>query len=51
MMRSAFFLLVLFSCTAFGQAYPSHPVRVLVGFTPGGGTDIMARFLAPRLQE
>ncbi len=36
---------------AQAQSYPTHPVRVLVGFTPGGGTDIMARFLSPRLSE
>lgn len=37
--------------TVSAQSYPARPVRVLVGFTPGGGTDIMARFLTPRLSE
>jgi tripartite-type tricarboxylate transporter receptor subunit TctC len=41
----------LFSGSLLGQTYPSRAVRVLVGFTPGGGTDIMARFLTPRLSD
>ena len=32
-------------------AFPSRPVRVLVGFTPGGGPDITARYIAQRLSE
>jgi tripartite-type tricarboxylate transporter receptor subunit TctC len=32
-------------------AYPSRPVRVLIGFPPGGGVDIVARLLMPRLSE
>jgi len=36
---------------ASAQAYPAKPVRVIVGFTPGGGVDINARILAPKLTE
>jgi len=33
------------------QAYPSKPVRLLVGFSPGGGTDVAARIIARKLSE
>ena len=34
-----------------GDEYPAKPVRILVGFTPGGGPDITARYLAQKLTE
>ncbi len=32
-------------------AYPDRPVRMIVPFTPGGGTDLVARMIAQRLSE
>jgi tripartite-type tricarboxylate transporter receptor subunit TctC len=36
---------------ASAQDYPTKPVRMLVGFPPGGATDLVARILQPRLAE
>ena len=36
---------------ASDSAYPSRPVRMLVGFSPGGGTDVAARIIGKKLSE
>ena len=43
--------LLALAATAQGQDYPSRPVRIMVGFTPGGGPDITARHVAQKLSE
>ena len=48
----AFGLALLIPATAaFSQAYPAKPLRMVVGFPPGGGNDIVARIIASRMQE
>jgi tripartite-type tricarboxylate transporter receptor subunit TctC len=36
---------------AFAQAYPARPVRLIIGYTPGGSADITARLMAQWLTE
>ena len=43
---------VFFSNTAFAQApFPNKPIRLIVGFAPGGGADSAARLIVPKLAE
>ena len=49
-MRS-FLALLLLPLAALAQDYPSRPVRILVGYAPGGGMDTIARIVAPKLSE
>jgi tripartite-type tricarboxylate transporter receptor subunit TctC len=43
--------LILVSFGVLAQDYPARPVRMLVGYAPGGGMDTIARVLAPKLAE
>jgi hypothetical protein len=46
-------LLTVSSALAQGPAttYPARPVKIIVGFAAGGGTDIVARLVAQKMQE
>jgi len=37
--------------SCWGQAWPAKPVRIMVGFTPGGGVDTIARIVAASLTD
>ena len=36
---------------AFAQTFPSKPIKLIVTYPPGGGADLMARLVAPRMAE
>jgi len=51
MVKTLVLLFALAPAFAWAQDYPHKPVRMVVGFPPGGGTDVVARILAPKLSE
>ena len=44
-------LLLISALGVSAQDYPNRPVRLLVGFAPGGGMDTIARIIAPKLAD
>ena len=51
MRRWLAFACVAYTQLAFAQDYPHKPVRLIVGFAPGGVTDIVSRALGQKLSE
>jgi tripartite-type tricarboxylate transporter receptor subunit TctC len=51
MKKFVVFLGLLLSGAAAAQDWPAKPVRFIVPYPPGGGTDVIARIVQPRLQE
>jgi tripartite-type tricarboxylate transporter receptor subunit TctC len=44
-------VLALLSASAFAQSYPNKPIRLVVGFTPGGVSDVLARAMSAKLSQ
>jgi tripartite-type tricarboxylate transporter receptor subunit TctC len=48
-MKTLFLGTLSIAACAFAQQYPSKPVRIFVGFPPGGGADLVGRLVAEQL--
>jgi tripartite-type tricarboxylate transporter receptor subunit TctC len=42
---------VVFPIALYAQTFPTKPIRILVGFTPGAGVDIAMRLIAPKMSD
>jgi tripartite-type tricarboxylate transporter receptor subunit TctC len=50
-MRNLFFIFIFISGGAFAQAWPAKPLKLIVPFPPGGGTDLASRSVAAKLGD
>ncbi len=51
LVRLAGIVMAAVSISVSAQGYPNKPVRLIVPYAPGGGTDVLARMIAQRLTE
>jgi tripartite-type tricarboxylate transporter receptor subunit TctC len=51
MLRTALAALTAAVSLSVTAAYPEKPIKVLIGYAPGGSTDVVARLIAPKLTE
>ena len=48
---AGFLMALACGAVAFGEAYPGRPIRLIVAYPPGGGTDVTARTIVGRLSQ